>query len=129
MDNVELVKQGYQYFAEGNVEAVLELFHPEMEWNECQGFPYISGDGLFIGPNAIVQNVFAKIPENMDGFQIDVQELFGSGDKVVMVGYYKGVYKATGKEFKANATHVWTLKDEKATHFFQAVDTAEIINP
>ena len=129
MDNVELVKQGYQYFAEGNVEAVLELFHPEMEWNECQGFPYVYGDGLFIGPNAVVQNVFAKIPENMDGFQIDVQELFGSGDKVVMVGYYKGVYKATGKEFKANATHVWTLKDEKATHFFQAVDTAEIVNP
>jgi hypothetical protein len=129
MDNVELVKQGYQYFAEGNVEAVLELFHPEMEWNECQGFPYVSGDGLFIGPNAVVQNVFAKIPEYMDGFQVDVQELFGSGDKVVMVGHYKGVWKTTGKEFKANATHVWTLKEEKVTHFFQAVDTAEIINP
>ena len=129
MDNVELVKQGYQYFAEGNVEAVLELFHPEMEWNECQGFPYVSGDGLFIGPNAVVQNVFAKIPEYMDGFQVDVQELFGSGDKVVMVGHYKGVWKTTGKGFKANATHVWTLKEEKATHFFQPVDTAEIINP
>ena len=129
MDNVELVKQGYQYFAEGNVEAVLELFHPEMEWNECKGFPYISGDGLFIGPNAVVQNVFAKIPENIEGFQVDVQELFGSGDKVVMVGHYKGVWKETGKEFKANATHVWTVKDEKATHFFQAVDTAEIVNP
>ena len=129
MDNVELVKQGYQYFAEGNVEAVLELFHPEMEWNECKGFPYISGDGLFIGPNAVVQNVFAKIPENMDDFQVDIQELFGSGDRVVMVGHYKGVWKETGKEFKANATHVWTVKDEKATHFFQAVDTAEIVNP
>ena len=129
MDNVELVKQGYQYFAEGNVEAVLELFHPEMEWNECKGLPYISGDGLFIGPNAVVQNVFAKIPENMDDFQVDIQELFGSGDRVVMVGHYKGVWKETGKEFKANATHVWTVKDEKATHFFQAVDTAEIVNP
>jgi ketosteroid isomerase-like protein len=129
MDNVELVKQGYQHFAEGNIEAVLELFHPELEWNECQGFPYISGDGIFIGPNEVVEKVFAKIPENMDGFQVDVQELFGSGDRVVMVGHYKGVWKATGKDFKANATHVWTIKDGKATHFFQAVDTAEIVNP
>ena len=129
MNNVELVKQGYQYFAEGNVEAVLALFHPEIEWNECKGFPFVSGDGLFIGPNAIVQNVFAQIPENYEGFNIDIQELFGSGDKVVMVGHYKGVWKATGKEFKANAIHVWTVKDEKATHFFQAVDTAEIVNP
>jgi len=129
MNNLELVKQGYQNFAEGNIEAVLAVFHPELQWNECKGFPYISGDGLFIGPNAVVQNVFAKIPEYIDGFQIDIQELFGNGDKVVMVGHYKGVWKATGKEFKANATHVWTLKDGKATHFFQAVDTAEIINP
>jgi len=129
MNNVELIKKGYQYFAEGNVEAVLDLFHPEMEWNECKGFPYVTGDGLFIGPNAVVQNVFAKIPENFDGFHIDVQELFGSGDKVVMVGQYKGVWKATGKEFKANAAHVWTVKDGKATHMFQAVDTAEIVNP
>ena len=129
MNNLELVKQGYQNFAEGNIEAVLAVFHPELQWNECKGFPYVSGDGLFIGPNAVVQNVFAKIPEYFDGFQIDIQELFGTGDKVVMVGHYKGVWKATGKEFKANATHVWTLKDGKATHFFQAVDTAEIINP
>ena len=129
MNNVELIKKGYSYFAEGNVQAVTDLFHPEIEWRECQGFPYISGDGVFVGANAIVQNVFAKIPENYEGFHIDAQELFGSGDKVVMVGFYKGVYKKTGKEFKANATHVWTVKDGKATHFFQAVDTAEIINP
>ena len=127
MENIEIIKQGYQYFSEGNIEAVLALFHPELEWDECQGMPYISGDGIFIGGNAVVQNVFAKIPEYMDDFNIGVREIFGTGDKVVMVGYYQGVYKETGKEFKANATHVWTLKDGKATHFFQAVDTAEII--
>jgi len=129
MNNVELVTQGYQHFAAGNIEAVLALFAPEIEWNESQGFPYVSGDGIFIGPDAIVQNIFALIPENFEGFDIEIQELFGSGDKVVMVGYYTGVWKATGKGYKANATHVWTLKDGKATHFFQAVDTAEIINP
>lgn len=127
MDNIEIIKKGYQYFSEGNIEAVLALFDPELEWDECQGFPYISGDGIFIGGNAVVQNVFAKIPEYIDGFNIGVREIFGTGDKVVMVGYYQGVYKETGKEFKANATHVWTLKDGKAAHFFQAVDTAEII--
>jgi ketosteroid isomerase-like protein len=129
MNNVELLKQGYQKFAEGNIEAVLALFHPEIEWNECKGFPYVSGDGLFIGPNSVAQDVLAQIPENYEGFNIEIQELFGSGDKVVMVGYYRGVWKATGKEFKANATHVWTVKDGKLTHFFQAVDTAEVVNP
>ena len=129
MDNVEIVKQGYQYFSEGNIEAVLALFQPELEWDACKGLPYISGDNLFIGPSAVAQNVFAKIPESIDSFHINVLDFFGSGDKVVMVGHYRGVYRETGKEFKANATHVWTMKDGEATHFFQAVDTAEIIKP
>jgi ketosteroid isomerase-like protein len=129
MDNVEIAKQGYQYFAEGNIEAVLGLFNPKIEWRECTGFPFVAGDGIYIGPQTIAQEVFAKIPEHYNDFAVDIQELFGCGDKVVMVGYYRGVWKATRKKFKANATHVWTLKDGKVTHYFQAVDTAAIVNP
>jgi ketosteroid isomerase-like protein len=81
------------------------------------------------GPDAIVQNVFAQIPAHYDGFHVDIQELCGSGDKVVMVGYYKGVWKATGKAFKANVTHVWTVTEGNITHLFQAADTATIVNP
>ena len=129
MNNVELVKQGYQNFAEGKVEEVLATYHPEIVWDECTGFPYVTADGIYIGPNAVLQDVLMKLPQYFDNFQVDIRELFGSGDKVVMVGYYTGTWKETGKAFKANATHVWTIKDGKSTHFFQAVDTAEIINP
>jgi hypothetical protein len=43
-----------------------------------------------------------------------------------MVGYYEGTNKATGKNFKANATHIWTVKNGKMVHFFQAVDTVAL---
>jgi ketosteroid isomerase-like protein len=129
MSNVDLLKQGYQNFADGNVEAVLAVFHPDIEWIQCTGFPFITGDGRYVGPNAVVENIFAPIPVHYDGFNIEIQEFLESGDKVVMIGHYRGVWKETGKEFKANATHVWTVKDGKMMRFFQAVDTAEIINP
>ena len=128
MDNVEILKQGYKFFAEGNIPAVLELFNSEIVWDECEGFPYIEGDGIFTGPQAIVQGAFSHIPENYNNFQIEIDELFGCDDRVVMVGHYTGVWKKTGKQFKANATHVWKFKDGKATQFFQAVDSAEIMN-
>jgi len=128
MSNLEILKKGYQFFSEGNIEGVLELFHPEIEWNECKGFPYIKGDGISIGPQAVVQDVLSQIPIHYDGFTIDIQDLFESGDRVVMEGFYVGTWKATGKSFKANATHIWTVKDGLATRFFQAVDTATIIN-
>jgi ketosteroid isomerase-like protein len=128
MTNVDLIKQGYSYFATGNVPGVLALFDPAIEWHECKGMPFVKGDGIYTGHDAIVTNVFMNLPVFFDGFNIAVNEIFGVDDKVVMVGYYQGTNKATGKPFKANATHVWTVKDGKAIHFFQAVDTATIFS-
>ncbi|HEY8660261.1 MAG TPA: nuclear transport factor 2 family protein [Hanamia sp.] len=128
MTNVDLIKQGYSYFATGNVPGVLALFDPAIEWHECKGMPFVKGDGIYTGHDAIVTNVFMNLPVFFDGFNIAVNEIFGADDKVVMVGYYQGTNKATGNTFKANATHVWTIKDGKAIHFFQAVDTATIIS-
>jgi ketosteroid isomerase-like protein len=88
--------------------------------------PFVKGDGIFIGPEAIVTNVFMNLPVSFDGFNISVNEIFGADNKVVMVGYYQGTNKATGNPFKANATHTWTVSNGKVTHFFQAVDTATI---
>ncbi|MDX2442565.1 MAG: nuclear transport factor 2 family protein [Bacteroidales bacterium] len=128
MTNVEIVKQGYSYFATGNVEAVLTIFDPAIEWHECKGMPFVKDDGVFKGHEAIVTNVFMNLPVYFDGFNIAVDQIFGVDDKVVMVGYYQGTNKATGNPFKANATHVWTVKDGKAVHFFQAVDTVTIVS-
>ncbi len=128
MTNVEIVKQGYADFATGNVEAVLAVWDPEIEWHECPGMPFVKGDGTYIGHEAVMTNVIMNLPVFFDGFNIEVNEIFGADDKVVMVGYYRGINKATGNPFKANATHVWTAKNGKMTHFFQAVDTVTIIS-
>jgi ketosteroid isomerase-like protein len=128
MTNVDLVKKAYSSFATGNVEAVLAVFDPAIVWHECKGMPFVKGDGIFKGHEAIVKNVFMNLPVYFDGFNIEVNQIFGADDKVVMVGYYQGTNKATGHPFKANATHVWTVKKGKMTHFFQAVDTVAIVS-
>ena len=126
MNNVDFVKQLYANFSTGNVPAVLAAFDSDIQWNECKGMPFVEDDGQYVGPDAIVQNVFMKIPEHFDGFNIAVDEVFGADDKVVMVGYYQGTNKATGTPFKANARHVWTVNDGKISRFFQAVDTVTV---
>jgi len=128
MTNVELVKQGYSDFSAGNMEAVLAKWDPAIEWHECKGMPFVKGDGIFKGHEAVVTNVIMNLPVYFDGFNIEVEQIFGADDKVVMVGYYLGTNKATGKPFKANATHVWTVKNGMTTHFFQAVDTVTIVS-
>jgi len=126
MTNVDLVMQAYADFATGNVPGVLAVLDGAIEWHECKGMPFVTGDGTFIGVDAVVSDVFMQLPVSFDGFNISVTEVFGAYDKVVMVGHYQGTNRATGNPFKANATHVWTVSNGKLTHFFQAVDTATI---
>ena len=128
MSNLEKLKQGYKDFAAGNVDAVLSIWQPNIVWNESKGMPFIEGDGIFVGGKAIVEGVFAHIPEYFENFNIEIDHFIDGGDKIAMVGYYTGTWKATGKKFKANAMHAWTFVDGKASKFFQAADTAIIIN-
>jgi len=128
MSNIEMVKIAYEHFATGNIRAVLAMFAPDVVWMQCPGFPWIEGDGIFTGAEAIMQNVFAPIPKQYDGFSIEVVDFIDGGDKIVMEGYYTGTFKATGKPFRANAAHIWTIKDGKAARIFQCVDVASIVN-
>lgn len=129
MKNIELAKTGYKKFSEGDIDGVLAMFDSKMEWHECNGFPFIEGDGIFRGPKAVGDGVFSKIPEYYDDFNVEIKELMECDDRVIMEGHYRGTWKSTGKKFKANAVHIWTVKNGKLSRFFQAVDTATIINP
>ncbi len=129
MNNLEILKQGYKAFAAGDVEAAIANYSDDIVWEECIGLPFVKGDGKYIGKQSVVKEIFATIPELYDNFNIEVSDFVDGGDRIVMVGHYTGTWKATGKKFRANATHTWTIKNGKATHFIQAVDSATIINP
>lgn len=129
MSNLELLKEGYQKFAEQDIEAVTENWKADIQWHQCTGFPFVVNNGTYVGKQAIVEGIFANIPVHYDNFNIEIDDFVDGGDKIVMVGHYTGTWKATGKKFRANATHVWTFEDGKVSGFFQAADTAEIMNP
>ena len=129
MSNLENLKKGYQYFKDQDIVNVLALFDDNIVWEQCISFPFVKGDGKYVGKQAVAENIFATIPQHYNNFNIEISDFVDGGDRIVMVGHYTGTWKATGKKFKANATHTWTYKNGKAVHFFQAVDTATIFNP
>jgi len=51
-------------------------------------------------------NIIMNLPVYFDGFNIEVTQIFGADDKVVMQGYYCGTNKATGNTFKFNAAQL-----------------------
>ncbi|MFN8216784.1 MAG: nuclear transport factor 2 family protein [Solirubrobacterales bacterium] len=120
--NVDLVKSAYAAFAEGDVPTVLGIFADDIEWHEAEGMPY---GGVHRGGEAVVQNVFGPISQDVDGFAVTPEEFMASGDKVAAVVRYTGTGRATGKPLDLPVVHVWDIQDGKAARFRQFVDTVK----
>jgi ketosteroid isomerase-like protein len=120
--NVEFVKGVYGAFGRGDVPAVLGAFAEDIEWFEAEGMPY---GGLHRGPEAVAQNVFGPITEDVEGFAVTPEELIGSGATVAAVVRYTGTGKATGKALDVPVVHVWDIRDGKLARFRQFIDTVK----
>lgn len=119
--NFEIIKAHYAGSDTKDIAAMLAPLTPTTRWTEMAGFPCA---GTYIGPEAVVENVFMALGAAWDGYTLKLERLIDGGDSIVGVGTYSGIYRATGKAMTARVTHVWDLKDGKVTHFEQFTDTA-----
>jgi uncharacterized protein len=120
--SVEVVKRAYAAFAEGDVPAVLGAFADDIEWHEAEGMPY---GGVHRGAEAVAQNVFGPISQDVEGFAVRPEEFMTAGDTVAVVVTYTGTGKATGKPLDLPVVHVWDIKDGKVVRFRQFADTVK----
>ena len=124
-ENVELVRGIYEAFAAGDVGGVLGRMSPDIVWNEAENFPYADGNP-YVGPEAIANGVFARCVSEWDEFAAVPEEFLDAGDTVVVLGRYKGAYKATGRDQNVQMVHVWRVRDGQATQFQQYADTLQV---
>ena len=122
-EHSEAIARLYAGFKRGDVPAVLAAFSPNISWIEAEGFPY---GGTYVGPDAVLQNVFAKLGSEWINFAAVPNEYIENGDTVVALGEYSGAYKATGKSFKAPFAHVWKFGGGQIVSFRQYTDTAVV---
>ena len=122
-DNIVTIRNLYDAFAKGDIQAVLVGLAPNVEWTEAEGFLY---GGTFIGPDAVLENVFMKLGAEWDGWAAVPNEFAANNKTVVAIGDYSGTFKATGKDVKVPFVHVWKLRDGRVTSFRQHTDTAVV---
>lgn len=120
--NLEIIQSTYEGSASSNAKHLAEAFSEKVEWTEAEGFPY---GGTYIGVEAIMENVFSRLGSEWDDYKASVNtyhEVSGK-DVIIAEGMYSGVYKETGKSFKAEFVHVWQLENGKIVKFKQYVDS------
>lgn len=124
MTNKEIIQGLYASFATGDVPAVLAAFADDIRWTEADGFPLA---GTYIGPQAVLENVFMKLGDFSDNWGVEVIRLIAEDDTVIADGRYIWNHKETGAPCSVRMAHIWTLADGKATSFFQHVDSAKVL--
>jgi hypothetical protein len=123
MTNKETIERLYESFASGDLATVTAAFSDDIAWTEADGFPLA---GTYIGPQAVVENVFMRLGEFSENWGVVVDRLVADGDTVVADGKYTWNHKTSDKPCEVRMAHVWTLVDGKATCFLQHVDTAKV---
>jgi ketosteroid isomerase-like protein len=121
-DNAAVVRGVYEAFGKGDVSKLLDVLDPKVEWYEAEHVTYWPG-GAFIGPQAVLEGVLARIPQDFDGLTIDVKRIVGLGDTVLVEARYRGTVRATGLALDAQVAHVWDFRDGKVVHWQQYTDT------
>ena len=117
-DRITVVERLYTAFGSGDMELIADLI-ADTDWHEAEGMPY---GGRYKGSQAVFENIFVKIAQDIEGFSARPDELLPAGDsRVLALGRYRGTGKAG--ELDAAFAHVWTVEDGRIVKFVQYADT------
>jgi ketosteroid isomerase-like protein len=123
-ENVQIIRDLYEAFGNGDVPGVLSKLANNIEWREADNFIYSDGNP-YLGPTAVLEGVFMRFATEWDNFAAHADSIVGAGDHVIALGTYSGTYKKTGKSISAQMAHVWDIKDGRAVKFQQYTDTKQ----
>jgi ketosteroid isomerase-like protein len=118
---IDLVRAFYRAVSQGDVPGVVGLLHPQLEWTEAEGFPYYSG--TWTRPQDVVEKLLVPLTRDWDSFSAVADDFIVEGDRVVSLGAYAGISKATGRAMRAPFAHVWRVAGGKLKRFDMYTDT------
>lgn len=124
-DNVRVVKDAYAAFQRGDIPGVLSNFTEDADWFTPGTSDAIPHAGRTRGHVGMTQ-FFSKLAETENITHFEPREFIAQGDKVVVVGNYRGTVTATSREFDIDWLQVFTLRDGKITSFREYLDTAAL---
>jgi ketosteroid isomerase-like protein len=124
-DAVALVQRLYAAFGAGDIPAVLEGLHPEVDWRVNGRRDHHPGFGAWPGRDGAA-GFFQTIADSLDFTEFRPEQFYPAADKVFVTGRYAMLDKSTGKPAASEWVHVFTVKDGQVTGFREFTDTASI---
>jgi len=129
MNAHELTKSAYDCFFKGDVAGLVGLYAADATFTPQMGLegksPVVTPKGTF-RPSEM-PGFFAALSQEIDFTTWENRQTVVDGNTVVVLGYYAGKNKRTGKSFACEFAHVATVANGKFTSFKEFTDTAQVL--
>jgi uncharacterized protein len=112
----DVVRIAYAAYNRGEVEAVIDLLHPDVEWIP----PSTSVDPQPVHGREAVRQYLA--PNFFESQSAEPTEVLEEGDRVLVVARVRARGRESGVEIDQTSYHLWTVADGRATRFAAFVD-------
>ena len=121
-ENGRTVAGMYEAFGRGDVEHVLGQIVSDVEWIETEA-EHIPIHGRFSARQEVLENVFAKVPEFFERFELRPELWVEAGDDVVVTGRLVARTQS-GRDLNAPFAHVFSFREGKVSRNDNFHDTA-----
>jgi uncharacterized protein len=110
-EDVEILREGFEQFARGDVESVLERLDPDVDWQPAIG--PILGVEAVRGREAMRKFLTRDLFDGFSEFRAEALAYEDLGDAVLVTVRYVGRGESTGLEMDQAATSLYRLRDGK----------------
>ena len=122
MSNVDTLRQGYEAYGRGDLDAALENWHDDARW-ENPNASQLPNPGEHQGKDEI-RRILSETPQHWETFTVTPDEFLEDGDTVAVLGHQEAKARETGNEVKLPFVHVYRFRDGKVERIQLLFDTA-----
>ncbi len=108
-ENVEVLRRGFEAFARGDIEALLNLTDPDVDWQP--GIAPILGVDAMRGRDALRRFLTQDLFEGFDEFRAEPLSFEDLGDTVMVLSRYIGRGESSGLELDQTFATIYTFRD------------------
>lgn len=119
-ENLQRLQAGYDAFARGDMEAVMDSMHDDIEWVTPDSTPL---GGRYHGKQEVM-GFFGRLSELMSDLRVEPREFIEADDRIVVLCRISG--RGRGGQLDMEACHVWRSRDGLSTEFLEFADTARM---
>lgn len=116
----------YAAFNRGDLQRVGELFDPDIEWVEPEGYFLPEGRGTHRGRERVMSFLQA-FGGYWSTFRVEPDQLFDIGDgTVIVIGHQRGEARATRRRLEVPFANLWQVRGGLMTKHWSIADTRTV---